>query len=172
VGKKVVMLMKEKFFIFVVCILCFIHCDKGLSPPDTPQEKSGISGTVYFQNWPPLDSLFDIRVVIFQEYPPQNIVGEIISGRAFLYPSLNDTFRIPFNIDSLFYAIELEPATYEYLVVAHQFGTDLYNDWQVVGQYDNTPQDSLPTTIHLDEGQLLTDLNIWVDFDNLPPQPF
>ncbi len=166
------MMMKEKFFIFIFCILCFIYCDKGLSPYDIPQEQSGISGTVYFQNWPPPDSLFDIRVVIFREYPPQNIVGEIISGNAFLYPSLNDTVRIPFYIDSLFYAMELEPGTYEYLVVAHQFGTEVYKDWQVAGQYDITPQDSLPTTIHLEEGQLLIDLNIWVDFDSLPPQPF
>lgn len=162
--------MKEKFFIFVVCVVSFLYCDKGLSPYDIPPEKSGISGTVYFQNWPPPDSLFDIRVVIFREYPPQNIIGEIVSGNAIFFPSLNDT--IPFYIDSLFYAMELEPGTYEYLVVAHQFGPEDYIDWQVVGQYDTTLQDLLPTTIHLVEGQLLTDLNILADFDSLPPQPF
>lgn len=169
-GKKAVMMMKEKFFIFVVCIVSFLNCDKGLSPYDKPPEKSEISGTVYFKNWPPPDSLFDIRVVIFREYPPQNIVGEILSGNAIFFPSQNDT--IPFYIDSLFYEMKLEPGIYEYLVVAHQFGTNFYKDWQVVGQYDITPQDSLPTSIHLDEGQLLTDLNIWVDFASLPPQPF
>lgn len=164
--------MKNIFPIFFVLSLTLFHCDKGLTPFDADSGFTGISGTVYFQNWPPTDSLFDIRIVAFRDFPPQNIVSEVISGRAIIFPDLSDTSRIPFDIDSLQYTMALEVGIFKYLAVAHQYGPDLFNDWQTAGQYDITPQDSLPSPIFLEEGEIITDIFIYVDFDSLPMQPF
>jgi hypothetical protein len=164
--------MKNILPIFFVFSLTLFHCDKGLSPFDTDSGFAGISGTIYFKNWPPADSLFDIRIVAFREFPPLDIASEVISGRAIIFPDLSDTSRIPFYIDSLQYTMALEKGIFEYLAVAHQFGPNFFNDWQAAGQYDITPQDSLPSSIFLEEGELITDILIYVDFDSLPMQPF
>ena len=52
-------------------------CDHGLAPPSENQ-RTAISGTITYQNWPPADSLKDLRLVAFKEYPP---VGESYPGR-------------------------------------------------------------------------------------------
>lgn len=164
--------MKNNFFIIIFITIFFIQCDKGLSPYDAEQVPAGISGTVYFQNWPPQDSLYDIRVVVFRNYPPQNIVGEVLEGRAVVFPEISEPDTIPFYIDSLAYSMQMETGLWQFLAVAQQFGPDLYNDWRVVGQYVKSEHDSLPSPIILQEGDFLSDLNIHVNFDSLPPQPF
>jgi len=166
--------MKNTVFIIIFITILFIQCDKGLSPYDVEQAQTGISGTVYFKNWPIQDSLYDIRVVVFRNYPPQDIVGEVITGRAIVFPGLSEPDTISFYIDSLTYSMQMEAGLWEFLAVAQQFGPDLYNDWRVVGQYvePETEHDSLPSPITLQEGDFLSDLNIQVNFDSLPPQPF
>jgi hypothetical protein len=70
-------------------------------------------------------------------------------------------------LDSLNYQIPLLPGTYEYFSVAHQFGSNLFNDWQVIGHYDMTLQDTLPTPLEITEGRLLRDINILANFDSV-----
>lgn len=164
--------MKNNVFIIIFITIFFIECDKGLSPYDVEQVPAGISGIVYFQNWPIQDSLYDIRVVAFRNYPPQNIVEEVLTGSAIVFPGLSEPDTISFYIDSLAYSMKMEAGLWEFLAVAQQFGPDLYNDWRVAGQYVETEHDSLPSPIILEEGEFLSDLNIHVNFDSLPPQPF
>jgi hypothetical protein len=45
-------------------------------------------------------------------------------------------------------------------------------DWRSAGQYDITPQDSLPSAVMIESGVTLEHIDIYVDFDNLPIQPF
>ena len=151
-------------------ILIFSRCDHGLSPADATVV-TGISGEItYEDNWPPADSLKDLRLVAFKKFPPRNIVLEVLSGEAIVYPPI-DSASLQFYVTSQEYSMELPPDTFEYIVVAQRYGDDVFNDWRAVGQYD-TDEDSLPTPIILKENTFLKNINIHVDFENLPIQPF
>ncbi len=158
-----------------VVLLVVAHCDKGLTPPED-QGITGISGTIFFSNWPPPDSLFDLRLVAFKNFPPENILVEILNGNAYVFPSIETDSAVvrkmlPFYADQVDYLFELPPGTYGYLAVAHQYGPNLLTDWQAVGQYD-TDADSLPSPVVVREGEILRLIPITVDFHNLPIQPF
>lgn len=159
---------------FILLILGFLFaCDHGINPEkidENATKSSGISGTIYYQNWPQ-DSLFDLRLVVFKNYPPADIVVEVTSGDAIAYPDIS-MGSLPFYTDSTEYEVLLEPRMYEYIVVAHQFGPAIFFDWQVVGQYDTTLQDTIPTSIEIFSDSVITGINIYVDFDSLPGQPF
>ena len=168
--------MKMLNNVTVIMLILFVlfSCDHGISPTkaekDNETQNTGISGTIYYQNWPQ-DSLYDLRLVIFKNYPPADIVGEVTSGEAIAYPdiSLNS---LPFYEDSLQFEVFLDPFIYEYIVVAQQYGPAVFFDWRVVGQYDTTLNDTLPTSIEVFSDSMLRGINIFVDFDSLPGQPF
>lgn len=105
---------------------------------------------------------------MFRNFPPGNILEEVLTGSAVFSPPDLDT-SLPIWVDSTAYSIELDPGEYEYIVVAQQFG-ELY-DWRAVGQYDTTPEDSLPTPVTVPANTFLEQIDIQVDFDNLPIQP-
>jgi hypothetical protein len=161
--------------LYLVLILTFIvlGCNHGLGPEEIkPEEKkTGISGTIWFQNWPPVDSLQHLRLVAFKSFPPADIVTELTSGQAYAYPTISDTNNLPFFVDSTDYIFELPVGTYEYITVAQHYLTVLLVGWRSVGQYDTdeTPEPS-PVTVLQDS--LLPDIDIRVDFRNLPIQPF
>ena len=158
-------------------VLCFLlvatSCDHGLAPPDPASKKTGISGTITFVNWPVDTLLYDLRLVAFKNFPPQDIITEITQGGATVYPPITEG-SMPFYIDSIEYLMELPPGNIEYLMVAHQYRPAFLdtNSWQAVGQYDTTPADALPTEIIVQAGVLLQDIDIAVDFNRLPIQPF
>jgi hypothetical protein len=161
-------------YIIVTLILGYIFpsCDHGLKPGNADNNsEGGISGYISYQNWPSADSLYDLRLVVFRHYPPNDILGEVISGNAIVYPDLNES-NLPFYKDTTYYSIQLEPGTYEYVVVAQQYGMNLTTDWLAAGQYDTLLTDPLPTKIHVESGNFLSDINIQVDFNHLPVQPF
>ncbi len=147
-----------------------VGCDHGLTPPaEVPAGISGISGTILYTNWPDLQTIKNLKIVVFKKFPPGDILGEVLSGEATAYPpDLNKS--LPKGVDSTTYVIELKSGVYEYVVVAQQFG-GLY-DWRAVGQYDTTAQDSLPTAIEVPANIFLEKIDIVVDFNNLPIQPF
>ena len=155
----------------MLSIVIILACDQGMSPETEEPEITGVSGTIKFINWPPTnspppDSVFDIRLILFPNFPPADFADEIISGRAIVFPGLTDP-RLSLPLDSLIYQIPLLPGTYEYFAVAHQYGSNLFNDWQVIGHYDTTPQDTLPTPLQVVEGQMLSDINILANFDSI-----
>jgi hypothetical protein len=148
-----------------------LSCDEGISPDNNPPGFTGISGTVHFQNWPPPntappDSVVDVRLILFPNFPPASIQNEITSGRAILFPGLNEN-KLTFYIDSLNYQIPLPAGTYEYFAIAHQYGTNLFTDWHVVGHYDTNPQDTLPTPLTIASGQHLENIIIIANFDSV-----
>ncbi len=163
-----VFMKKIVFSLFILCVLA-VGCDKGLSPIT---EVTGISGTISFENWPPPDSLLDLRIVAFRQFPPQNIVTDILSQQAITYPALGDSTRIPRNIQNFDFQFTLPPDTFRYVVVAQQYGPNILTDWLAAGQYVINPADSLPSTVIIKQGRLLKDVNINVDFHHLPIQPF
>ena len=157
--------------VFLLFAFLILTCDQGLSPEQEDPEISGVSGTVYFINWPPPnspppDSVFDIRLILFPDFPPANFRDEIESERAILFPSLFQP-KLVLPLDSLNFQITLAPGTYDYFAVAHQFGSNLFEDWQVIGHYDTTFQDTLPTPLQITEGRMLRDINILANFDSI-----
>jgi hypothetical protein len=144
-------------------------CDKGLEPPP-PVLKSYINGLITYINgkdkWPPADSVIDIRVVIFKSYPPNDILGEITKGNAYYSESL------PKFTDTTSYSLEIPdtPAIFKYIVVAQQYASLL--DWRVIGVWTLSGDNTKPSSIEIEPGKTYNELNIKVDFDNLPPQPF
>ena len=163
-----------KFFALLLCLVVVCTCDHGLNPENIGPEiqLTGISGTITFQNWPPADSLYNLRIVAFTVFPPQSIVNELIEGTAYAYPAIFDTAHVPYNVDSFDYVFELLPGIYEYICVAQQYGPWLYTDWRAVGQYDLDSATPEPSAVEVIQDSLLENINIDVDFDNLPIQPF
>lgn len=160
---------KIRLYIFFLLLIFSIACDEGLQP-SPPIAKSYLSGLItYIQGkdkWPPADSVIDIRVVAFKNYPPKNILEEITKGEAFFTNSL------PFFVDtsSFFLEIPKPPITLKYIVVAQQYASLL--DWRVVGVWTLSGDYTKPSSIDVEPGASYPGLNINVDFENLPPQPF
>ncbi len=160
-----------KFFLQLYIIFAFIlcSCNEGLAPPP-PIAKSFINGMITYKNgqdkWPPIDSVKDIRVVAFKNYPPKNIIAEITNGDAFFTESM------PKFVDTSSYSIEFtKPPIYvKYLVVAQQTGS--FMEWRAIGVYTLSGDVSKPDSIYVSPGKVINNININVDFDNLPPQPF
>jgi len=159
--------MKNKKIIYAFFLLVILYaCDHGIAPKPT---QTGISGTIYYKNWPPLEQILMLKLVVFREFPPENIVDEVTSGRAIFYPE-DLTTSLILDVDSTFFLVEMDTGTYQYVVVAQQYGS--LTQWRVVGQYDTTPSDPLPTSITVYQDEILSDINIYVDFDSIPIQPF
>jgi hypothetical protein len=168
--------LKEKIYsgylipVLFVLSVTLIRCDHGIAPPTEEQADTGvITGTITYQNWPDLATVKNLKIVVFKSFPPGDILEEVVSGSATVYPpELNNS--LPKGVDSTTYMFELDAGIYDYVVVAQQYG-GLY-DWRAVGQYDITPQDSLPSAIRIYPNTTLNEINIRVDFDHLPIQPF
>ena len=163
--------MKSLFTLLIIFLLFLVYCDQGLAPSEPEAKITSVSGTVYFKNWPPPDSIFDLRMLLFLSYPLTDIQSEILSGKAVIYPALTDTTRLPFYVDSLNYRIVLNPGTYKYFTIAQQYGPNYLQDWQVVGTYDTSATDTLPTPVILTEGEQLENINIQANFDSVLFRP-
>lgn len=165
----------NKILIFLI-IGILISCDHGIDPekPEEIKAKStGISGTIFYKNWPPLppepDSLYNLKLVIYKEYPPQDLMGEVIE----YFPEYFEE-NLTYRVDSTTYAVSIDTGYYEYIVVAQQYGQYVYFDWWVVGHYDTTLQDSIPTGVTVYQDSIINNINIFVDFDSVlfkPPEP-
>ncbi|MGB9770513.1 MAG: hypothetical protein ACPLX7_00860 [Candidatus Kapaibacteriota bacterium] len=156
----------RKFFILVFLLL--LSCQEGLDPT-TGQKESFIQGKliVLSGRWPPPDSALELRVVGFREYPPQDLLNEILSGNAFISDTLARF------LDTIPYILKIEkpPAEINYLVAALRYGTIL--QWRVIGVYsEEMTFERKPKKIIVPKGIVLKDIDILIDFNNLPKQPF
>jgi len=157
----------QKLLLFVFLFSGLLGCG-GLEPiPEA--EKTMIYGTVVFKNgserWPPADSVKDFRVVAFLDYPPKDIIGDVLSGRATFTQESLPTF-----VDSLNFSIEITqtPLEFKYIAAAWNYGTIM--EWKTAGVYSETKNPKNPSSIILNNGDRKK-IRIYVDFDSLPPQP-
>lgn len=164
--------MKIVTFLFLILFsISLMTCDNGLGPPKEEKAKMGLSGTVYYSNWAAADSIHLLKIVFFKTFPPQDIVNEVLGGNASTFPqTLSD--GLPLAEDSTNYEIDLKAETYAYITVAQQYGPDVFTQWRAVGQYNTSPGDSLPTAVTVLKDSVLQNIDIFVDFNNLPPQHF
>lgn len=159
--------------LLAACSLLPVSCDQGLAPPAPgvlPAGRGAVTGVVRYRNWPPRDSLLDLRIVLFRNYPPGNIVSEVTQGRAAVHPPLGDTALVPYFVDSLRYTLTAPSGVYQYVVVAQQFGPNLFTDWRLVGQYDLDSNFAVPSPVTVPDADTVRSVDINVDFAR-PPQP-
>jgi hypothetical protein len=142
--------------------------DHGLSPV-IETETPGFGGTITIRStWPPQDSIRDLRIAAFRNYPPKDILSEIIQGSAVFSDEL------PYGEEAIEYRVQSASmgGTYAYVVVAQNYGPDPFQQWRAVGVYAVTGDVASPTGIDLGAGKFIRGINVDVDFINLPPQPF
>src|ERR1051326_3742840 len=160
------------FIISCLCLLLNPGCDQGLAPGtagNTVPRPHGISGVIYFKNWPPQDSVVDLRLVSFKDRPSTNIVSDVLNGKAKFTGTLN-----PYGADSISYELILDPLVpgpFAYPAVAQQYGPSLYSDWRAVGLYHAANASTLPGVINVPADSIVRGINITVDFRNPPPAP-
>lgn len=152
-----------KYFLSLLAIVIFVGCSGGLEPKPI----TFLKGTIYYsdnQSWPPADSLLDLRLVALKNFPPSDIVTEILGGNAYF------TETLPFYVDSTHFEIEISDAPVElkYIAVAQNF--DGFLDWKVVGVFSEN-NDNKHTNLYMDAG-IDKQITIFVDFNNIPEQPF
>lgn len=155
------------FIIFFVFLFVLFSCQEGLSPITQPRV-AYISGNLIVvsgrESWPIADSALELRVVAFKSFPPKDLIGEIVSGNAYF------TDTLPRFLDTIHYTLKIEnpPVNISYLASALRYGTIL--EWKVIGVYTSSGQNPKPVLVGI--GDSLTNINIFIDFYNLPPQPF
>lgn len=168
----------DKPIIFLIGIFVLVvlnSCDKGLSPVNTSDTGNSlpiVSGTIYFKggknSFPPLDSLKDLRVAFFKKYPDStNIMNDFLSGNISFTDSTITLFQDSVNYSTI---IKNFPVTFSYIAVVQNYAGLL--DWRVVGIYSGSDNNNAPKTLEVTENKEYKHVNIYVDFQNLPEQPF
>ena len=161
--------------LFAACFPILSGCNQGLSPTQPSSSvKAGFGGTVRFVSaWPPADSVLNLRVVAFQNYPPANIVTEVLSGQALVYPQITNSTGLATFVDSLSFSFTLDSsAVFQYVAVAMQYGPNISQDWKVVGAYGYSHGAGSPKTVVVPPNTFVNGIDIDVDFKNTPPTPF
>lgn len=175
----------------VVLVVLHSGCDDGMGPIVEP---TGFSGVITYKNWPSQDSLLELRLVVFEEIPTDSagLIAEVIKGatnqadlRAAIYPPLGPGHSVAEAMDSLYRnradsvryvflkeGTWLKEKTYKYVVLAWRFGTNYFKDWVPAGVYSTAPDGFEPTAIVIRANRMREDVNISVDFHNLPPIPW
>lgn len=161
--------MPMKFYALLFSFLSILllgSCDTGLRPE--PDKTSYLKGTIRYidslENWKSADSIKDLRVVAFKNFPPVSVLEEVIGGRAYFTMQSLPTF-----VKSSEFIIEIKdaPVTLNYIAVAQQFGGLI--DWRVVGLYSQIKDSA--AILKIEQGKTYN-ITIDVDFKNLPKQPF
>lgn len=159
------------YFTFAFMIMILLQaCDSGLAPKPI-EEKTFLNGTLHFikgvDNWPPADSLFGIRVAAFKSMPDENIIQSIISGEAYFTPE-----SLGKNADTLNFSIEISdaPVNLVYIVAVQQYELDITSQ-RVIGVYTTTGDKTKNSELTVEKGKIY-DIDIDIDFDDLPPMPF
>lgn len=152
--------------LFVLILICFASCDHGLAPVSVSVPQSGIRGFVYFSHWPPADSVVDLRLAALGNPPSSNLINEVLQGKAKFTISLT-----PYGADSIAYTLILSPGKYVYVGVAQQFGPNIEQDWRVVGVYHAVGESVNPDSVTVPADSVVNGINVYVDFNNIPPQP-
>jgi hypothetical protein len=164
------------FIVLLFLMLLAIACDDhGIEPK--PPESSGFSGTVRFLNeWP--DSIKRTFIVVFEN--PLLTPGDFtVLNLKFL--SREIPLGVPIcqfsSLDSAYIPATPGPfpsGNYAYVAVVQQSTVELSlarEDWFVSGIYYTPGDTSKPGTMVIPDSTFVRNVNIFVDFNNPPPQP-
>lgn len=155
-------------FVLVLFSLLLTSCENGLSPETTaaPAVKNyGISGVIHFRNWPPNDSVLDLRLAVLKDTSINNLLNDVLQGKA------RYTNTIHYGVDSEKYTLllpPLSPGIFPLVGVAQQYGPDIQKDWRVVGLYYANNDSSAPGAVVVPADSIVPNINITVDFSRPP----
>jgi hypothetical protein len=169
-------------------------CNKGLGPITEP---TGFSGVITYKNWQAAQVL-ELRIVAFEEIPTDSAgllavalralgdPGGVSNLQVALYPPFGLPVATVLKIlgnrgngiaDTVDYSFLkegtwLKERTYKYVIVAWRYGPGVFTDWRPAGVFTSTPGSFEPASVIVRANRLRTDVNISVDFQNLPPLPW
>lgn len=151
-------------YIYILLTIVFMGCSGGLEPPKT----SFLSGTITYVNgesgWFGADSVKDVRVIAFKNFPPADFIGEVLSGEAYFTESL------PIFVDSSSFSIEINDAPIDLLYISVVLNYGSLFEWMPIGVYTRSGNNSEHSNL-LIESDKIYNIEIDVDFNNLPPNP-
>jgi hypothetical protein len=171
--------LSRALFVAAAAILA-AGCDEGLGPI---YEETGFEGTIYYSNWPPIDQVWELRLLAFADVPTdsstlaQLLISSINKpGSIILYPALG-TPGLPKLVETTHYQLttsgsNLQVRQYNYVVLALRYGPGLFTDWRPAGVYTYNQETFEPAPVNVRNRRLLENVNIFVDFTKPPPKPW
>jgi hypothetical protein len=167
-----------RFAVLILVCLLLASCDAGLAPP--PPAVPGFSGTVSFTpgSWPQADSLVSLWIFASKTYPLDSATVSAglfsVPPTIYIYPDMSTSLK--FFVDSVSYFFPLPDGTYKYVGVIQQTSSDLFTRgirvFRVVGFYKDPTNLTQPGTIQINDNNQVNGINIQVDFNHPPQQPF
>ncbi len=193
--------MKHSLFVLLLLsaiLAMYSGCDQGLAPlppppPIDPNAPTGFGGTIYFRNWPHIDSVdnvvWELRLAIFKQIPvdTSGLFNELLRGNVLIYPQIGQTAfskRDPRDSTGrtlrdtiqyeIYFTTDLDslPKSYNYAAMAWRFSPNLFVDWKPAGLYATQPYGFTPKTITVRKNIFLRNIDIYCDFRNPPPKPW
>ncbi len=173
-----------RFLLALLVILMGVvpGCDQGMGPIT---EETGFSGIIFYKNWPPPENILELRLVALEEYPADStgLIQALFAMRAAIYPHITTGVLPALQIlgnksaDTVHYTFTkegtiLKEVTYNYVVLAWRYGPDYFADWAPAGVFTLTPGTFDPAPVIVRAHRMRKDVNISVDFNNLPPKPW
>jgi hypothetical protein len=167
--------------LFVAAAAAFVGgCNEGLGPI---YEETGFAGVIHYSNWPPLDQVWELRLLVFDNVPSDSssLLQLLLSsltdpGHIVLYPALG-TPGLPKLVDATSYKLTTSGSTlqvrrYNYVVLAWRYGPNLFADWRPAGVFTYNQTTLEPAPVNVRNRRLLENIDIFVDFTRLPPKPW
>ena len=167
--------LKCKSALLILMLLAIACDDHGIEPK--PPESSGFSGTVRFLNeWP--DSIKRTFIVVFENplLTPEDFTIFNLKFLSREIPLGALIFQFS-SLDSAYIPAKPGPfpsGTYAYAAVVQQSTEEISlarKDWFVSGVYYTPGDTSKPGTMVIPDSTFVRNINIFVDFNNPPPQP-
>ncbi len=156
-------------------VVLLSSCDHGLEIPSAVTPSFG-GRITYIGNWPPPDSLKDLRLVASPDYPIDTtfsqVLFKILEGTIKVYPPVTSSDHLLFNVNTSDYIFLTGAGLFKYVAVVQQFGSDVFRDWRVIGVYTVTANQAQPALVRVPEETFISGIDITVDFNHPPPQPF
>lgn len=168
-------LKKIVLYILLSGVLLASGCGGGIEPEPERPIQMGFGGTVTFTGtWNP--DIMRVHLVVFRS--PLNSVADFNPfNLAFVSDSIPigaTTWSYNTNENKISDIFNLTAGSYAYAAVAFSTTPDLALDrgaWFVVGVYRATGDTASVSPVVIPEGQFVSGVNIFCDFDNPPPQP-
>ncbi|MCX7908174.1 MAG: hypothetical protein N2560_01470 [Ignavibacteria bacterium] len=154
-------------YLSLLFFISFTGCYEGVSPYDGALE-SYVTGKIIIvsgrNSWPSPDSAKELRIIVVPRYPPYNILSDIIEGKAYLSDTLTRF------IDTINYKVNIQrtPMTEAYVLASLRYGTILQQ--RMIGFYKKNLESKVPDKLFINKGVELKNLDIFIDFYNLPEQ--
>ncbi|MDC1069062.1 hypothetical protein OAQ99_07875 [Candidatus Kapabacteria bacterium] len=158
--------MRKSLLVIIISLLS--SCNNGLEPP-IERASPILSGNIIVTGGSLLDSATGLRVAAFKLSSldsASQFYNEILSGNAYLSDNLliskADLDTIPFKFE-----IRENQINFKYIIASVEKNGDVFNQ-TAVGIFG---ENNSPFEVNLIDDDSVY-IEIFVDFNNLPPQPF